>query len=70
MASKSEPEQGDGDAADDGAMARKAAKLAREMGSATTLEDPGIQERRKQILRAVQRSTANVSIAPVISLEE
>ena len=70
MASKGDPEQGDGNAAADGTMARKAAKFEREMGSAATFVDPGIHERRRQILRDVQRSTANVNMAPVFSFEE
>ena len=70
MASKGDPEQGVGSAAADGTMARKAAKFEREIGSAATFVDPGIQDKRRPMLRVVQRSTANVSMAPVLSFEE
>ena len=70
MASKGEPGQEEGNAAADGAIAWKAAKFLREIGSAKALVEPAIQAVRRVMLRAVYRSTASVSIAPVISLEE
>ena len=70
MASKGEPEQEEGNVAADGAIAWKAVKFRREIGSAKTLDEPAIQVVRRVILRAVHKSTASVSIVPVISLEE
>ena len=61
---------GEGNVAADGAIAWKAVKFRREIGSAKTLDEPAIHVVRRVILRAVHKSTASVSIDPVISLEE
>ena len=70
MASKGDPVQGVGNGAADGTLARKAAKFERDIGSAATFVDPGIQDKRRPMLRVVHRSTANVSMAPVFSFDE
>ena len=65
MESKGEPEGACGCGDADGAAARNAGQFAREIGSATVFETPGIQETRNTKLWVVAMERAAVIILPM-----
>ena len=65
-----DPTHGVGKFAAQGAARRKATALLRLMGSAISFDNPGIQDTWSVMFRAVHRSIANVSIAPIAADDE